>query len=345
MSDLLRSATAAIVLGGAVCIVLFVPFVALSYRRRGTVTVGRAVLWGTAAVYAWAIWAFTLLPLPDQGDVRCVGVNLNPLLFLDDIGEHAPDAADLLHNVAIRQLALNVVLFVPFGVFVRLLTGRGVVVAAVVGFLLSLSVELTQLTGLWGVYDCAFRIFDVVDLETNTLGAILGSLLALAFPARLQDRAVPGADRPGPVTRGRRLLAMACDALAFVLLSNGATIVLRFALDVVGAERTSEGPWPDRLGLLVALAVWAATVLLTGRSIGDLAVRLRFTGGPLPDPLVRVLRLVSGVAGWAVLGLVPDVGEFLQIAFVVIHLGLVAAFPDGRGLVGLVTGTQPADSR
>lgn len=38
----------------------------------------------------------------------------------------------------------------------------------------SLAIELTQLTGIWGYYDCAIRTFDAEDIFNNTLGAVLG---------------------------------------------------------------------------------------------------------------------------------------------------------------------------
>ena len=43
---------------------------------------------------------------------------------------------------------------------------------------LTLSVELTQLTGLWGLYPCAYRQFNVDDLMLNALGVVVGVLLA-----------------------------------------------------------------------------------------------------------------------------------------------------------------------
>lgn len=46
------------------------------------------------------------------------------------------------------------------------------------GFALSLTVELTQLTGTWGFYPCAHRTFDVDDLILNTLGVALGFMAA-----------------------------------------------------------------------------------------------------------------------------------------------------------------------
>src|SRR5690606_27048173 len=87
-----------------------------------------------------------------------------------------------LTHPAMLQLLFNVLLFIPLGFFVRVLAGRGIFTALFVGFGVSLLVETTQLTGVWGVYPCAFRFFDVGDLTTNTLGALLGAVFGLVIP-------------------------------------------------------------------------------------------------------------------------------------------------------------------
>ena len=98
------------------------------------------------------------------------------------------------------------VLFLPFGVFVRLITHRGVVVATALGFAVSLLIEVTQLTGVWGVYPCAYRLFDVDDLLTNTLGAFLGALVSYPYAARRRRRLGTARRRlPTTVSVGRRL--------------------------------------------------------------------------------------------------------------------------------------------
>lgn len=50
--------------------------------------------------------------------------------------------------------------------------------AALLGLALSLTVELTRISGIWGLYSCAFRKFDVDDLLLNTLGVALGFTVA-----------------------------------------------------------------------------------------------------------------------------------------------------------------------
>src|SRR5699024_12280953 len=48
--------------------------------------------------------------------------------------------------------------------------------------------EITQLTGVYGIYNCPYRIFDVDDLLLNSTGALVGFLLApillALFPSR-----------------------------------------------------------------------------------------------------------------------------------------------------------------
>ena len=130
MENIFGSGALAVVLGGAVAVLAFVPFVAVSYRRRGRLTFGRSMLWASAAVYFWAIWTYTLLPLPDAENYACAGATRNLWAFIDDLR-----GARSLTDFAVLQLALNVLLFMPLGFFLRVLGGRGIVVAFATGLL------------------------------------------------------------------------------------------------------------------------------------------------------------------------------------------------------------------
>ncbi|GAA3027900.1 VanZ family protein [Microbacterium dextranolyticum] len=343
MGNEVLSGAVAIALGAVVGVALFVPFVAVSYRRRGGLTLGRFMLWAAALVYFWAIWTYTLLPLPDAENYVCAGVNLDVTAFVHDLG-----AARSLTDVAVLQLALNVLLFVPLGFFLRVLGGRGILVALGVGFGISLVIETTQLTGVWGVYPCAYRVFDVDDLLTNTVGAVLGSLLALIVPRRLRGSAsVDAAGRPRPVTRGRRLLAMVCDALGGFLVAFAAETAVQVWIAYVVRDRDAvlDGGAGSVAATVAPLAVWLTVVLWTGRSIGDLAVELRYRGGRLPAALARPLRFLGGVGGYVLLGLLPAGWSALQFAFVVASVVLVFTTAGGRGLPGVVSGQRLTDAR
>ena len=146
MGNEVYSAAVAIGLGVLVGTALFVPFVAVSYRRRGRLTLGRSLLWAAALVSFLAIWTYTLLPLPDAGTYACAGVNLDVTAFIGDLR-----SARSVTDFAALQLALNVLLFLPLGFFLRALGGRGILVGLLVGFGVSLVVETTQLTRVWGL--------------------------------------------------------------------------------------------------------------------------------------------------------------------------------------------------
>ena len=342
MRNEVLSGAIAIGLGVAVGVALFVPFVAISYRRRGGLTFGRFALWAAALVYFWAIWTYTLLPLPASGDFRCAGVNLDLAAFVGDLR-----AVHSLTDPAVLQLALNVLLFMPLGFFLRVLGGRGVVVALLTGFAVSLVVETTQVTGVWGIYPCAYRVFDVDDLLMNTLGAVLGSLLALLLPTRLRGGREVDPSRPRPVTRGRRVLAMTCDGLGVMLLSATVALATQVWLQYVVHDRAAvvAGDVAQTAGAVVPTAVWFVLILATGRSLGDLAVELRYIGGPVPTPLARLLRFAGGVGGYALLLQLPTPWVLLAWLFAVVALVLAFTTRGSRGLPGILSGQRLVDAR
>src|SRR5690625_1055599 len=272
-------AVLAVVIGVAAGLVLFVPFIWASYRRRGGITARRFTLWAAALVYFWAIWVYTLLPLPDPNKLKCASVNLNPALFVTEIREAIQTSAGSLWSFALQptmlQLALNVLLFVPLGFFLRLLFKRGWLTALIVGASLSLFIETTQLTGVWGLYPCAYRVFDVNDMMTNTLGAIAGSIVALAMPQGWHHRdAELSPDAPRPVTKPRRLLAMLADFVGFSVISGAIGVAIQAVL-ILGLEKRDlvlETNISSELALGITALFWFGLTLATGRTIGDFAV-------------------------------------------------------------------------
>ncbi|WP_425836910.1 VanZ family protein [Microbacterium sp. PA5] len=330
---------------------LLVPFVAVSYRRRGRVGLRRTLVWAAALVYGWAIWTYTLLPLPDPTNIVCVGTNTNLFEFVDDIsGAWARAAGSPLHaltDTAVLQLALNVLLFVPLGFFLRILGGRGVVVAGVAGLLLSALIETTQLTGVWGLYPCAYRVFDVDDMLTNTTGAALGSILALAVPSRFRGGARPVNQRPHPVTKGRRLLAMLCDWVALTLIGGAvATGVQSYLLYVAGdAAAVADGRFGSLTGGVAAVALFLIVLLISGRSIGDIAVMLRYSGSSLRPLLARLLRFLGGIGGYGLLQLLPAPADAASSMFALVAVSATIATAHGRGLPGLISGQSLIDER
>jgi glycopeptide antibiotics resistance protein/uncharacterized RDD family membrane protein YckC len=95
---------------------------------------------------------------------------------------------NLLENAYFYQLIYNVALTIPFGIYMRYYFKRNFKETLVYSFILSLFFELTQLSGLYGIYPRPYRIFDVDDLITNTLGGIIGYLATPLFSYFLPSR-------------------------------------------------------------------------------------------------------------------------------------------------------------
>ena len=333
------------VLGASVLALgLFVPFVAVQYRRHGTLRFGQLLIWSAVLVYALAVLAYTLLPLPTVTPALCAdggaSVQLHPGQVLHDIARSVARGHGLLRSSALQQAVFNVALFVPLGAFVRYLRGARVVTATAAGLGVSLLVELTQLTGNWFAYPCAYRVFDVDDLITNTTGALLGALLAPALvlvPGQHRDDD-PG--RPRPVTAWRRLLGMVCDWA----VSQGTGIALAFTYRVVFDAETVPAR-VDSVVQTILVSVVPALVLLvvllrSHRSPGEAVVRLRprAAGGP---PAI-VLRWLSGIGGYLLL----SAGES-KVAGLLAVVSVVAVLVtrDHRGFAYRVVGWEVVDDR
>lgn len=334
----------AVLVGLLVAIVAFVPFVAVAYRRRGGLRGRDYLTYLAVLVYAMAIWTYTLLPLPDPAVLHCTNPQLDVLQFVSDL-RHALSSGHPLTSPQFLQLALNVLLFVPLGFFVRVVGNRGVLVALGIGLAVSLLVETTQLTGVWGLYPCSYRVFDVDDLLTNTLGAVTGSLLALLLPRRYRTRVTLDPGRPRPVTAGRRLVAMVCDLLTVVLvqvaISLGVQLVAYAAAGRAGLDDTDG--WLGPVSTYATLGLTLLFTLATGRTVGDAAVQLRYVGSPLPPVLVPAVRFLGGIGGYQlVIALAPG---WTALVWIAASLVLVLVTADRRGLPGLVAAARLADSR
>ncbi|MCK6079664.1 VanZ family protein [Microbacterium sp. EYE_5] len=347
MAAQLYSALMAVLFGVILGVLLFVPLVAVSYRRRGRLTLPRLAFWAASLVYFVAIWTYTLLPIPSSSDYRCAGAVLTLRPTIDDIAGAIADGSPLT-DVRLLQVAFNVLLFVPLGFLVRVVGRRGVLIGAATGLAVSLVVEFTQLTGVWGVFPCAYRLFDVGDLTTNVTGAIVGSLLGLFVPGRLRgvERAAD-ADEPRPVTRWRRLLAIVCDVLGASILAAAAGAAVQLILQFVLGRRdlVEDGTWGDLAAAWVPIAVWLAVILTSGRSVGDLAVELRFAGGRMPEVPARLLRFAGGIGGYLLVAQLFGDAGIAAGAFGLLAVVLFFTTQAGRGLPGVLSGRELIDAR
>ncbi|WP_426625769.1 VanZ family protein [Leifsonia sp. McL0607] len=343
----LNAASLALSAGAVTIVLLVVPFVIASYRRRGGLTFWRTAGWIATVVYAFAIWTYTILPLPGPDDVWCVGAILDPLGSVRGALHYGSEGTSFLRNPVLQEMALNVVFFVPLGFLLRSMFRRGVAAAAIIGFGVSLLVETTQLTGVWGLLPCAHRFFDVTDLATNTTGAVLGSLLAgmvvrseTASLGPAAGRATGDPTLPRPVTAGRRLIGGLVDLIAAELLAGAVRLPVILGGALSGAT-TMEAV--AITGTVLAFAVQAAFVLATGATVGERAVLLRAVPGRLDAWIARPLRLLVGIGGCILLS-----GAGLDLAASLLALANAATMlltPSRRSGAQLISDLRVVDAR
>lgn len=347
-----------VAVGLAISAVLFLPLVVWQYRRFGRFD-GVRLLWIAAGyIYASSIVAFTVFPMPDFSDGYCAGrqaqVVLDPLRFPRELIAllQTKGFSALPSDFLIWEVALNVVLFVPFGFLVRRLLEWPRLAVFTAGVGTSVLVEFTQYTANWGLAPCAYRIADVTDLFSNSTGVALGLLLERITPRLLSSKAhlVSVRAQARPVTWRRRVAGMVLDAwyLAIIQLFGATATAAVYFLSSGGFSPTSEQfidlERVTPLGAAVAAGLLIIPFALfgTGASLGQRTVYLR----PVARDAARwrlLLRAltVQGTVCW--LPLVNPVGAMFSLLW--LFAALVVALIDVRGLSGVISGCIVVDAR
>lgn len=261
----------ALALWPLVSLLLTLPILAFLYRRDGRLRFFSALGAYLSVLYLLGLVCFTLYPLPtgDSGPGITYGIapRTDILGFIGDLKRNT--------KYAVFQLGANVVLFIPFGFILCRGLGAGVVTSTFLGAATSTLIETAQLTGLFGVYAYAYRTFDVDDILTNTTGALIGCLVALALGHFLPRKCDPAdlevTAKPGFI---RRLVALCLDAFFIagctgIVYAGGQWLVRRGYLQ---ALPTHAGYYV--LAVFVVLLEFFVPLLGNGQTLGGFVVRM-----------------------------------------------------------------------
>lgn len=212
-----------------------VPFLLFQYRKHGYINYLRAFLLYSFLLYLLAAYYLVILPLPKSRDVLSMQkpgtkyVQLMPFEFVRDFLKetkvHLSRPFTYFHlfkERAFLQSAFNAILLLPLGIYLSYYFKEGLKKSVIISFLVSLFFELTQLSGLYGLYNRPYRIFDVDDLMLNTFGGYLGYMISPLF-----TKVLPNVNKLDDkvnlenitVSFIRRFLAFALDWFIFISLS------------------------------------------------------------------------------------------------------------------------------
>lgn len=303
-----------------VALLLALPYALYQYRRFGAISVWKTFVVFTFILYCLCAVSLIVFPLPkDPSQIVEIAQTpqLQPFHFVEQIRETTDFSwADrstwgpTLKARAAYEAYFNVLLTVPLGAYLCYLFRCRWWMALLIGMATTLLFETSQLTGLFGIYEHPYRLFDVDDLILNTTGTMLGFwlMIPLAWALPSMDEVNEQARERGSsrVSLTRRVLAAAVDlavlavlfVLAWIMFSpTDAQIAKALAVDPsrAGAKtlafRFIGGLFADPMtALLLALAIGAVLFAVIpmaskGRTIGKALVGIRIVkadGGDAP---------------------------------------------------------------
>ena len=225
-------------------------FVSRQYSRFGRFAGWPALVSAAVVLYGSALIAFTLFPIPNFDDGFCerrsalTEWQLTPLSSLDDVPEiyQSEGLLATLTSADFLQVAMNVVFFVPLGLFIAYRLRRSLLVAFASSLGISLLIETTQGTGIWGLAPCPYRLADIDDVITNTSGGVIGWFIGLALRRVLPDPTPHREADPGPPGPVRQMIGVLLDVQIYVVVQIAvfalAVVVTNFVENVVDVDAT-----------------------------------------------------------------------------------------------------------
>ena len=264
-----------------------IPYAVYQYRKYGSLLVLRVVIVYSFILYMTCAYFLTMLPLPPIAEVArytSPTMDLVPFHAWTNFWENTSlvlsDPSTYLGAMkeqCFYEHFFNILLLVPLGVYLWYYFRRSWWQAILIGFLVSLSFELIQLSALFGIYPRPYRLFQVDDLINNTFGALVGFWITPVFSFFLPSR-----DRLDEVSykRGRTVTYMR-RGFAFLFDWAILTGVLHLAGRVFGSPTLSDmlamdGKRSVVLYIIVIVLYFILLPWLTrGRTIGKFLVGIR----------------------------------------------------------------------
>ncbi len=175
----------------------FIPYCIFQYREHGFISKYRSFIHVAFIFYIISSFYLVILPLPPQDFVPkfIIKPQLKPFNFIGDFikeyrslvnGGYKPIFA-VIKNRGFWQVTFNIILLTPLGFFLKYAYNKNFKKTFIIVFCTSLFFEVTQLTGIFGIYKYAYRLFDVDDLILNTFGGVIGYYLVPIVSKILPD--------------------------------------------------------------------------------------------------------------------------------------------------------------
>ena len=206
-----------------------IPYILKQYHKYGSINKLRTLIVYSFILYMMTIYFLVILPDISEVVNNKFEYNLIPFSFINDIIKETsfnimiPSTyLKALTEHCIYVVIFNILMTVPFGMYLRYYYKASFKKVLFLSFFLSLFFELTQLTGLYFIYPKPYRLFDIDDLLLNTTGGVLGyflfGLIEKYLPSR--DKIDEDSKEKGQAISGlRRLTYFFLDLFFYSLVS------------------------------------------------------------------------------------------------------------------------------
>lgn len=267
----------AIIIFPFIAFTLTIPFLIYHYRKYGAIHFLKSIIFYSLILYLITAYFLVILPLPSIAEVSKMTkpiMQLSPFNFINDIKtaiqlpiNGIQDILSIINKPEIYTVAFNLLLVLPFGIYLRYYFQKKCFKTIIYCFLLSIFFELTQLSGLYGIYPRPYRLFDVDDLIINTLGGLLGYIITpifmLILPSR-QDLDTKSYKKGQKVTFLRRCIALFIDILFIAIFS--------LILKILFYKNTL-----SNYSIIIMIFVYylCLPIFMSGQTIGKRIVKIR----------------------------------------------------------------------
>lgn len=263
-----------------IAFILTIPFLIHQYRKFGSIPILKSVCFYSMILYVLCAYFLVMLPLPSIEKVAAMTgptSQLVPFQFIKDIIattsfkiSSITDIINIFKNPTVYTVLFNIVLTLPFGVYLRYIFKKKWYHTLIYTFFLSLIFELTQLSGLYGIYPRPYRLFDVDDLFINTLGGLLGHALTpllTFFIPTIDELDEKGYKKGEQVTLLRRVVSLAIDLL-FILLFSILSQILLYGTNI------------SNYYFLIVLILYYLIIptFNKGQTLGKKVIKIKITG-------------------------------------------------------------------
>lgn len=275
-----------------IALLITLPYLIFEYRKYGSISFLKTSIVYSFLLYILIAYLIVILPLPSLEEVNNLStpiMQLKPFAFINDLIKNCnldPTNLNSYLNIfkrpAFYTVFFNLLLTIPFGIYLKYYFKCSTSKTVVFTFILSLFFEFTQLTGIYGIYPRPYRLFDVDDLIINTTGGLIGSLLAPLLYHYLPDRnkideiAYSKGTRVSPL---RKFLSFCFDYLFILIIS----IIVKHYLN-----------WNFELIVIVISMIWFILIpfLTNGNTIGKRFLQIKMQTTNLNNKKIKLHQYI-----------------------------------------------------